>query len=77
MLSKIIADDIVFLFHLFPEKIRLGIPCDSSVCDDSYDMSSYFLGEILKKKKKRKRMSSAAIVIDVSSVGIHNWRITG
>ena len=75
MLSKIIADDIVFLFHLFPEKIRLGIPCDSSVCDDSHDMSSYFLGKMLKKKKIR--ISSAAIVTDVSSVGIHNWRITG
>ena len=30
MLSRTVADDILFFFYYFTEKIRLGIPCELS-----------------------------------------------
>ena len=44
-----VADDTLYFFFFFPEKIRLDITWESSnSADDSYEMLSYFLWKIIK-----------------------------
>ena len=64
VLGKIAADDILFIFSYFSEKIRLGISCELSARQMiQMECQALFSFKNTKRKKEKENMLFAAVVI--------------